>query len=235
VNSGYLYNFTTATWSDLPSANARPCGGITPPRWAPPRAARRGCSSGAAMTRPRRAITATARPTTLHRRLDGHAHAQRPFGAGPPHRRVCHGTYFNFITVWGGETAHGSPNTYTQDGRFYNLGTTPAQDTWDESALPTANAPSARGQHSAVALTDQVIIWGGTENGTAGVNTGARLRYAAGYYWEALATASAPIGRFLHKAGYTGGRMVIWGGWTNSSTQTWTGGRYDRARTPGLP
>ena len=54
------------------------------------------------------------------------------------------------------------------DGRRYD----PATDTW--RSLPTANAPSARGGHTAVWTWEEMIVWGGYGRGPLG--DGARYR-----------------------------------------------------------
>src|SRR5438128_8005431 len=43
--------------------------------------------------------------------------------------------------------------------------------------------------------------------------------------WTATSTTSAPAGRYLHTAEWTGSEMIVWGGYNGSDLNT--GGRYN--------
>ena len=70
-----------------------------------------------------------------------------------------------------------------------------------------------------------MIVWGGTGPG-GDLNTGGR--YNAGTdSWIATSTINAPSARYSHKAVWTGGQMVIWGGQNANSDKLNSGGRYN--------
>src|SRR5947207_5580286 len=61
-----------------------------------------------------------------------------------------------------------------------------------------------------------MIVWGGL--GSAGVlNTGGRYNPGTDS-WTATSTTSAPAGRYLHTAVWTGSEMIVWGGADGSSS-----------------
>jgi hypothetical protein len=66
-----------------------------------------------------------------------------------------------------------------------------------------------------------MIVWGGFGAGPAFVNTGGQ--YDPADSWLATNTVNAPTAREEHTAIWTGSRMVVWGGGSNTNT----GGRYD--------
>ena len=89
-------------------------------------------------------------------------------------------------------------------------------DTW--TATTTANAPSARQQHTAVWTGSEMIVWGG------GGNTGGRYNPSTDS-WTATSTTNAPTGRAGHTAVWTGSEMIVWGGFGIGDTSH--GGRYN--------
>jgi N-acetylneuraminic acid mutarotase len=118
------------------------------------------------------------------------------------------------MIVWGGEN-----QGYVNTGGTYD----PVADTWQP--IPTANAPSARSFHTAVWTGTQMIVWGGRgEEGSNGLNTGARYDPATDT-WQPTSTVNAPSPRTDHTAIWTGREMIVWGG--NWGGGTNTGGRYD--------
>jgi N-acetylneuraminic acid mutarotase len=89
-------------------------------------------------------------------------------------------------------------------------------DTW--TATTTANAPSARQQHTAVWTGSEMIVWGGGEN------TGGRYNPSTDS-WTDTSTTNAPTGRAGHTAVWTGSEMIVWGGFGIGDTSH--GGRYN--------
>src|SRR5258705_5005875 len=67
-------------------------------------------------------------------------------------------------------------------------------------------------------------VWGGV-NGSSVLNTGGRYNPGTDS-WTATSTTSAPAGRYVHTAVWTGSEMIVWGG-NNSSSVFNTGGRYN--------
>jgi N-acetylneuraminic acid mutarotase len=97
-------------------------------------------------------------------------------------------------------------------------------DTW--TATSTANAPSARGYHTAVWTGSEMIVWGGFFPPVDFLNTGGRYNPATDS-WIATSTANAPSGRYNHTAVWTGSEMIVWGGLGSIGVELNTGGRYN--------
>jgi len=126
------------------------------------------------------------------------------------------------MVVWGGSTGTGT-YVHSTGGRY-----DPTADRW----TPTSNlgAPSARVYQTAVWTGSQMVVWGGLY-----YNFSSQPRYASsgGRYdprtdsWTPTSTGSAPSGRTLHTAIWTGNQMVVWGGSDALASNVSTGGRYD--------
>ncbi|MCX7753316.1 MAG: hypothetical protein N2443_10695 [Blastocatellia bacterium] len=128
------------------------------------------------------------------------------------------------MLIWGGSTL--IIGGFTNTGGRYN----PATDTW--RPISTTNAPSARGNHTAVWTGTEMIIWGGI--GTLGpLNTGARYDPATDT-WRPISTTNAPSARSNHTAVWTGTEMIIWGG-SDSRGPLNTGARYNPATDTWTP
>ena len=121
------------------------------------------------------------------------------------------------MIVWGGYYWDGNYH-YFQSGGRYN----PSTDQW--VATSTANAPEARGFHTAVWTGNEMIVWGGYD-GTSYWNSGGKYDPLTDT-WTTTNTTSAPAGRQLHTAVWSGSEMIVWGG-TGVSGNVRTGGRYD--------
>ena len=140
------------------------------------------------------------------------------------------------MIVWGGIDFESDLNT----GGRYNPGT----DSWTPTST-RFNPPSAREGHTAVWTGSQMIIWGGAyHSGGPPVyfNTGGRYDPSTDS-WTATSTPSAPSGRELHTAVWTGNEMIIWGGESfgsylntgaryNSTTDTWAATITSNAPSP---
>src|SRR5207249_2234372 len=86
----------------------------------------------------------------------------------------------------------------------------------DDNWAPTCliNAPAGRSYHTAVWTGSEMIVWGGyrfDQSGTHYLNTGGRYNPSTDS-WMATSTTSAPVGRELQTAVWTGNEMLIWGG-----------------------
>jgi N-acetylneuraminic acid mutarotase len=103
-----------------------------------------------------------------------------------------------------------------------------ATKTW--SAIATTSAPSSRQDHTAIWTGSKMIVWGGsnTFNSPRATNTGASYDPGSDA-WTALATSGAPAGRSLHTAVWTGTKMLIWGGQSDSAGVLQSGALYDPA------
>jgi len=124
------------------------------------------------------------------------------------------------MIVWGGEEEGLVPSN--SGGRY-----DPSTDTWTPTSL--TGAPQARTFHSGVWTGSELIVWGGCVDYLCDVYPATGGRYDPALdQWTPVATGSAPVGRYLHTAVWTGSEMIVWGGWTASGV-TSTGGRYDPA------
>lgn len=122
------------------------------------------------------------------------------------------------LVAWGGIT--GEKPVYLGDGALYD----PPTHTW--RTLPTANAPSARAEHTAVWSGRELLVWGGqAADGPKADGGGLDL---ARNVWRPLATDQAPAPRWGHSAVWTGREMIVWGG-TDGQRMLSDGGRYDPA------
>jgi VCBS repeat-containing protein len=115
----------------------------------------------------------------------------------------------------------------TNVGGKYN----PSTNSW--TPVSNVNAASARFNHSAIWTGTEMVIWGGTgcvdppdcNLSFDRLNSGGRYNPVSDT-WVATNTVGAPIGRDFHSGIWTGSKMIIWGGETNTGT-TDTGGIYD--------
>jgi hypothetical protein len=134
------------------------------------------------------------------------------------HTAVWSGTE---MIVWGGRTFDVSFDT---GGRY-----DPFTDSW--AATNNIDAPPFRFDHTAVWTGGEMIVWGGSfYDGTRYQyrNTGGRYNPVTDS-WLATTTTDAPDSRSGHTAVWTGGEMIVWGGFSDdgSSFQFFnTGGRY---------
>ncbi len=127
------------------------------------------------------------------------------------------------MIVWGGyddEEIYG-PTHYLNSGGKYN----PVSDSWVMTSL--SNAPLARGGHSAVWTSAEMIVWGGQTN-----KPDSRYPRIGGLYdpvndaWFYTTTLDSPEGRDSHTAIWTGNQMVVWGGLADLGSNTVPGGLY---------
>ncbi len=140
-----------------------------------------------------------------------------------PAGRYYHSTIWtgDEMIVWGGLT----PSGHLNSGGRYN----PASNTWVATSL--INAPAIRYFHTAVWTGHEMIVWGGASGdlgyALVSVNTGGRYDPATDN-WTTSSTDSAPLGRQLHTAVWSGNHMLVWGGYCASSSCYYdSGGIYD--------
>ena len=123
--------------------------------------------------------------------------------SGAPTPRFAHTAIWTGteMIIWGGDpgTGLGFANT---GGRF-RLGTN------DWRGVSVIGAPSGRIGHTAIWTGSEMIVWGGTSDGTTALNDGARYDPATDT-WRPM--QGAPISRTGHDAVWTGTEMIVWGG-----------------------
>jgi N-acetylneuraminic acid mutarotase len=121
------------------------------------------------------------------------------------------------MIVWGGFNS--SPPYLLNTGGRYD----PATDIW--AATSMTNAPTGRGNHTAVWTGTEMIVWGGQDSGGAS-GTGGKYNPSTDS-WSSTGITNAPHRRFSHTAVWTGSEMVVWAGFSDPDYWMNTGGRYD--------
>jgi N-acetylneuraminic acid mutarotase len=117
----------------------------------------------------------------------------------------------SLMIVWGGSSKTG--------GRY-----DPASDSW--TPTNAVLTPTGRSLHHAVWTGAEMVVWGGDDALiVGGTNTGGRYNLALDA-WTPTSTVSAPSGRHLHTALWTGSEMIIWGG-LSGNIPFKDGGRYN--------
>lgn len=97
-------------------------------------------------------------------------------------------------------------------------------DLW--TATATTNAPLARREQTAVWTGNEMIVWGGWNDGP--LNTGGRYNPSTNT-WTPVNSVNAPPARSHHTAVWTGTEMIVWGGYGDNLTPLNTGGKYNPA------
>jgi N-acetylneuraminic acid mutarotase len=145
--------------------------------------------------------------------------------AAAPSARYKHTAVWtgDVMVVWGGEEIVSGSEHYLDSGGRYD----PTADSW--TPMSSANAPSARIDHTAVWTGSVMVVWG-----SSGDSTGGRYNPTTDS-WASTSTTAAPSARSLHTALWTGDRVVVWGGRGLSAEQLNTGGRYDPATDTWTP
>jgi hypothetical protein len=131
------------------------------------------------------------------------------------------------MIVWGGMGAS-TLNT----GAAYD----PVTDTW--TPMSTLSSPSARFHHTAVWTGTAMLVWGGRAAAAGSYNASGGRYDPASDTWSSLIETSAPSPRELHTAVWTGGGMIVWGGYASGSSPTGfhdSGGLYDPATQTWTP
>jgi hypothetical protein len=145
---------------------------------------------------------------------------------GAPDPRTLHTAVWtgSEMIVWGGSI---SGSIYNTGGRY-----NPTTDSWTPTAIPTTCnpeidcAPAARQAHTAVWTGTEMIVWGGDNFSSHGLNTGGRYNPSTDT-WTPTSLTNAPDGRRDHTAVWTGSEMIVWGGGAGGVGTFDTGGRYD--------
>jgi N-acetylneuraminic acid mutarotase len=148
--------------------------------------------------------------------------------AGAPSARQRHTAVWtgSEMIIWGGGFSISQSDIYFNDGGRYD----PAANGWT-AAVPTDGAPAARYAHKAVWTGTEMIVWGGYNEYNAYdgryLNDGGRYNPTANA-WTMVPIITAPAGRTLLTAVWTGGEMIVWGGQGGAGYVN-DGGRYNPA------
>ncbi len=126
------------------------------------------------------------------------------------------------MVVWGG--SNGTAQFITTGGRY-----DPATDSW--AATATANVPPGRLFARAVWTGSEMIVWGGQNSSVGGDIYKAGARYdPVGDSWVPTAIGTnMPSGRISTPGIWTGNELLVWGGASQGSSATSSGGRYEPA------
>ena len=133
------------------------------------------------------------------------------------------------MLIWGGVfiSIGGTPSVRNDGGEYE-----PITDTWTVTET-SGTPPSGRTGHTAIWTGIEMIIWGGWGvSPSPFINTGGRYTPTNNPIfsnpWTATSTVNAPVGRADHVALWTGSKMIIYGGVSNSlGAGLNTGGLYD--------
>ena len=113
------------------------------------------------------------------------------------------------------------------DGAAYD----PVNDRWRKITLE--GAPKARGAHAAVWTGTEMLVWGGTTDGSLGKAEGDMLADGFAYdptadSWREISTVNGPKRNIAHEQVWTGTEMLLWGGFAraimsayNPTSDTW--------------
>jgi hypothetical protein len=130
------------------------------------------------------------------------------------------------MVVWGGVVNPAccpGPGDLTSTGARYD----PAAGAWTPiSGMGAGFLPDVRTNHSAVWTGNRMIIWGGTDPEAFGAMNDGGIFDPILQQWSPTSTVNAPSARFDHVAVWTGTRMVVWGGQSNSASLG-DGARWD--------
>lgn len=104
----------------------------------------------------------------------------------------------------------------------------------DWKPLPEQGAPSPRYLHTAIWTGSKMIIWGGTVKDAPYVTATGAIYDPATRTWSPTSMTGAPSARSSHSAVWTGSKMIIWGGF-GESTPAADGAMYDPAADTWAP
>jgi hypothetical protein len=122
------------------------------------------------------------------------------------------------MIVWGGCGGVYEDFALTTGARY-----NPLLDTW--TPITTTGAPAARTRHGAVWTGTEMLVWGGRNAWSDGLNTGARYNPSTDT-WAKTTDIGTPSGRAQHTIIWTGTEIVIWGGFAGTNQYYQTGARY---------
>ncbi|HUD72754.1 MAG TPA: hypothetical protein VMQ62_12405, partial [Dongiaceae bacterium] len=124
------------------------------------------------------------------------------------------------MIVWGGEASFPVTN-YPDTGASYD----PVGDGW--TAITQTGALDGRDQPEAVWAGGRMLVWGGLRNvgvGSPYIGNGGQYVPATNT-WVPISGSGAPSGRYDHTAIWTGGSLIVWGGFGDGAIFG-TGSRY---------
>lgn len=148
---------------------------------------------------------------------------------GAPTARANHTAIWtgNEMIVWGGTGLSSNlTTTFLNDGGRYD----PATFGW--TSMTNDGAPTARKLHTAVWTGKEMIVWGGTPDGSSYVNDGGRYDPASNR-WTSVNLVGVPGARAYHTAIWSGSEMIVWGGWNDSVLHD--GGSFNPATASWTP
>ena len=130
-------------------------------------------------------------------------------GTNVPDGRCMHSAVIidDEMIIWGGRYDD-TGDAYLNDGGRYNL----ISDTWD-TISSDVNCPSARGNHTAIAIGNEMIIWGGNSYYSPSNKQDGGCYSPSTNTWSSISVeTNCPSARTYHTATWIGNEMIIWGG-----------------------
>ena len=146
--------------------------------------------------------------------------------AGAPSGRSFHTAVWtgSAMIVWGGFEGADllAPGNCRDDGAVY----TAATDSWTATSL--TGAPQGRAAHSAVWTGSEMIVWGGSPDGSgySALDSGGRYDPETESWVATSSGGGGPAPRADHTAVWTGSEMIVWGGLDSNFNLTNSGARY---------
>ena len=135
----------------------------------------------------------------------------------------------NRMIIFGGTSGNGAAGVINSGG-IWNQG----DNSW--TAINASGAPSARMNHSAIWTGSKMIIWGGlnwNSSNFVALNDG-DIYNPATDTWATMTNTGALSARWSSAAIWTGSKMLIWGGYGNS-TYLEDGALYDPSNDSWTP
>lgn len=151
---------------------------------------------------------------------------------GAPSARNIHSAVWTGeeMLIWGGSANCCGPDAALPAGGKYD----PVMNTW--APMSSVGAPLGHFKHSFLWTGSEMIIWGGRGIDPLGPwiysNEGGRYSPTSDT-WTSMQTVDAPSARFDARFVWTGGEMIVWGGFDGSRLNT--GSRYNPTMNSWIP
>ena len=146
----------------------------------------------------------------------------RTSAIGAPEKRSKHTAVWTGteMIVWGGQQQPSGLFKALSTGGRYN----PVTNTWVATSL--TNTPPQAYDHTAVWTGQEMIVWGGQNQGGSWATVG-RYNPSTNSWILTPPGLNAPTKRYKHVAVWTGSEMLVWGGWGSFVGALNDGGRYN--------
>jgi N-acetylneuraminic acid mutarotase len=162
--------------------------------------------------------------------LPGNGPSWRSIAAGYSHASLSGYRNATFATYWTGQkiitwgdVVHGNE---TSAGEIYN----PVTNSW--SSMSRINAPRPRTNFASAFTGTELLVWGGMildDSHPFVLNDGGAYNLATNT-WSSISHTGAPVARLGSLSVWTGSKLIVWGGQSDLTADTFVdGGVYNRA------